>query len=104
MPAAGTADSDGEVALPFPLVAREREGQELLDAADELDGLRVFEDELLHGRIGAGEVPELLHEEGVLEEANVQDQVGVDGDTVLEAEGDDPRHHPRLLGLSGPEV
>src|SRR5260221_10344102 len=35
MPAAGAADGDGEIALPLALIARQREGQEVLDVLQE---------------------------------------------------------------------
>ncbi len=66
--------------------------------------LGEVEDEALDTRVGAGQVPQLAHEVRVLEEADVEDDVGVDGHAVLEAEGDEARHHAGRAARGRPEL
>src|SRR5580658_5563810 len=86
MLAAGAAKTNGEIALAFVDVVREQVYQQIGDAGNELPRLRkranVFGDTWMASR----KRPEFRHEVRIGQEANVEDQVGLLGDSVAEAE------------------
>src|SRR5262245_47134303 len=85
------SDRDGEIALSFLDETGEEKAQEVVEACVELLELR----QVVEKREDLGVEPclplEPLHEERVLQEPDVEDQVRLHGDAVLEAEGDDRR-------------
>src|SRR3954471_5195117 len=58
VPPAGAADRDGEVALPFALVARQERGQHIGKAIEEAGAAGVALDELRNRAVAAGERPQ----------------------------------------------
>ena len=101
VPPSGAAQRDGEVRLALALVERQEEGEQVFEPVHELAALRVFQDEFPHRRVATVEGAEGVHEVGVREEADVEDQVRVVGDPVLVAEGDQrDREGARALRFS----
>src|SRR6266478_2871965 len=88
VPTAGAAEADGQVALPFLYIVRQQIDQEVRDAGDEFLRLGERADEPGDARVAAGQGAELGNEMRVGQEADVKDQIGVFGHTVLETEAD----------------
>src|SRR5450432_3630380 len=80
-------DGDRRVGLALALEASHRQLDELLGLVDEGARLGVVEDEARDGLVLAREGRQRGHEERVRQEAHVEHHVGLDGDAVLEAEG-----------------
>ena len=95
--AAGAADGDGHVALALAAVAGGDELEQLGVAVEELLGAGLVEDVAGHLLVEAGEGAQLRDPVRVGQEAAVHDQVGVDRQAVLEAEGHDGGPQLRLL-------
>ena len=89
VPAAGAADRDRQVALPFRDVVRQDEAQVLLQPVHELAGRRVALHELGDRPVAAGPPPQRRHEMRIRQAAHVEHEVGVDRHAVLEAEAED---------------
>src|SRR5437867_2044384 len=94
------ADRQRQVALPLPHEARKEEAEELVELLQELLVLGHLLEEADDLAIEACLPLEMFHEKGILQETDVEDQVGLHGYSVLEAE----RHHRRLKrhALLGP--
>src|SRR5208282_2065462 len=69
---AGTAESDGEIAFPFPDIVRQKEAQQFGDAREEPPRLWKRPNVTRHTRVPAGERPELRKEVGIRQEAHVK--------------------------------
>src|SRR5450432_3078600 len=82
--AAGAAESDRQIAFPFPNVVRQKVDQQIRDALNELLGLgkraNVFRDFL----VTPGELTELRHKVGIGQEANIEYEVGIVWDAMAE--------------------
>src|SRR5215467_13222494 len=100
MAAPGAAEGHGEVCLALPLVEGEKESQEVLDLGEQRPALLEGHHELLHSRVAPIQALEAVHEVRVGQEANVEDEVGVVGRAVLEAEGHQ-RHGEGIRGALG---
>src|SRR5262249_21385931 len=100
MAAPGAAQGYGEVRLALALVEGEKETQEVLDLSEERPALLEGHHELLHGRVAAIQALEAVDEVRVGQEAHVEDEVGVVGGAVLEAEGHQ-RHGEGIRGALG---
>ena len=101
MVAAGTADGDGETQLAFLDVVGQQEVDQLLQLLHKNARLRVAEHKVAHRLIQPAQRPQFLHIEGVGQEAHVKNQVGVQGNAVLVAEGHDRDLDLPLLPLPG---
>src|SRR5437868_2214397 len=86
--ASGASEADGQVALAFADIMRKQVDKQIGDAVDEFLGLREGADVFGHARISARERAELGHEMRIGEKAHIEDQVGIFGNSVLEAEAD----------------
>ena len=102
MVAAGAADADRQVRLSFFHVGREQEGEEPLQLAEERPGLGLFHHVAPDLRVGPRQGPQRLDPVGVGQEPAVEDEVDVERQAVLEAEGDDAGLE-RVLGRAGGE-
>src|SRR4051794_18483034 len=82
-------DPDGQPGLALRDVRRDRERQELLEELEEprRDGLAEDECADLVGE--SGQWAQIRVVEGVLHESDVEDEVGLEGHAVLEAEADE---------------
>src|SRR5438132_10975256 len=96
--AARTAERDGEIALPLALVERQREGEEVEHAGEELLALLAAQHPVGHRRVGPGPGAQLLDEKGVGQEAAVERQIRVGRQPVLVAERDEGDRHRARLG------
>ncbi len=103
MTAARATDADGEVALAFGGVVRDQVEQQVRHSADELVGLRKGADVVDHRLIVAGHLGAVGQIVWVRQEANVEDEIGVDGDAVFESEAFDGNGEGRF-GLDFPEA
>src|SRR5215218_826471 len=88
VPAAGTADADGEVGLAFCGVARDEEGEQSAGLLEKFLAVFRAEDRLSNGRVVACKRPERGVVVGVGKEAYVEESVHVEGGAVLEAKED----------------
>src|SRR3989440_8521094 len=79
---------NGQVVAALLDVAGQQEPEQVPHPGEELPGRLLPEHVAAYPAVQAGEGPELLHPVGVREEADIEDQVGVEGDAVLVAEGD----------------
>ena len=86
---AGAADGDDQSGLALLGVQGQQEGQHLLQLLHEIVGLAEGEHEVPHRLIQTRLVLQLRHIVGVGHEAHVEHQIRLDGDAVLEAEGQD---------------
>src|SRR5215210_2378657 len=98
--AAGASDAQSEVGLALRGVAGNEEGEEVAGLLQEHLAVFGAENGLAHGRVVAGEGPELGVVMGVGKKTNVEKRVHVEGGTVLEAEGDEADGHTAREGLS----
>ena len=87
--AAGAADRDGHIALALTAVSGRDELEQLGVAVEELLGAGLVEDVRRHLLVQAGVRAQLRDPVRVGQEPHVHDQVGVDRQAVLEAEGHD---------------
>src|SRR6266850_1711385 len=87
MAASGAPQGDGEVGLALPAIERKEKAQQVLDLGQERAALLEGHHKLFHGGVAAVEALEAVHEVRVRQEANVENEVGVVGRPVLEAEG-----------------
>ena len=95
VPAAGAADADGQVGLPFGDVLRDQELQQVQRVLQEVGGRLRPVQEAAHFLIAAGVRPQRRHEMRVRQEPHVEQQVGVDRNAVLEPEAQDRDDQPR---------
>src|SRR4030095_9088479 len=79
---------DGQIALPFLDVARQEESQEVVEPLEEILVVGDVVEESQYVRVEPGLAFEALHEERVLQEADVEHQIRLHRDAVLEAERD----------------
>ncbi len=86
--AAGAAEGDGQVALAFVNVMRQKIDQQLRNPLDEFAGLREGADVFCDFGIASGERAEFRDEMRVGQEADVEHQVGILGHTVPESKAD----------------
>src|SRR3990172_9233436 len=101
VPPSGASDGDGQVGFPLALVERQQESEQVLQPVQQLAAFPVLEHEVPHRRVLPVEEAQLVHEVGVGEEADVEDQVRVVRDPVLVAEGDQ-RHRQGAPALRLP--
>src|SRR3990172_3514874 len=101
VPPSGASDGDGQVGFPLALVERQQESEQVLQPVQQLAAFPVLEHEVPHRRVLPVEEAQLVHEVGVGEEADVEDQVRVVRDPVLVAEGDQ-RHRQAAPALRLP--
>src|SRR5713101_7696926 len=94
--ASGAAEGDGQVAFAFLDVVGQQIYEQLRDARDELLGLGKRPDVPCDLRISSGERAELGDEVGIGEKADVEEQIGVIGHSMFEAETD-TRHQDVLV-------
>src|SRR6202049_2115097 len=80
------AEADRQIALAFVDVVGQQVNQQFGDALDEFLGLRKRANVFGHARMPSGERAELGHKMRIGEEADVEDQICVLGDTVAKAE------------------
>ena len=86
--AAGAAHRDGEVAAVARLVLRNARGDELLDVVDQaLHGGCATRGSVTTSGSRPVEVAQRRLPIGIGERARIEDEVGIPGDAVLEAEG-----------------
>src|SRR5258706_609325 len=90
--AARAADRHREIALALGDVERHDVSDVLAQPIHELHGGRIALHERHDGPIPPGAAPESRDEVGVRQAADVEDQIGVDGNAVLVAEADDGYH------------
>ena len=90
---AGAADGDGHLGLAGGLELPHHEVHEVEEFPEELTRDGRFLDVLGHFLHAAAPVLVFLHVEGIRQEAHVDDHVRVDGDAVLEPEGEDGDLH-----------
>src|SRR3990172_3023086 len=92
--ASGAPESDRQVGLALPAVERQEEAQQILDLRQQLAAFLEGRHELLHRGVAAVEALEGVHEVRIRQEADVEDEVGVVGRPVFEAEGHkrNPQH------------
>src|SRR3990172_1472606 len=96
---AGAADGHGEPVAPLGDVGGDGEAEEVVGEGEEPLRRGLGEDEGAHRSGQAREGPQVRVVEGVLHETHVEDEVGLEGDAVLEAEADELEGDaPRLLG------
>ena len=96
MLATGAAHSNGQLALAFPDIERQRHLQKQLVPFQQLLCLRVTHDKIHHFLIQAGLVFEPRHIEGVGQAAHVQHQIRLRRQAELEPEGHDGKPHGTL--------
>src|SRR5947207_13487170 len=84
---AGASDGHGQVRLALTLVERQQEAQQVAQPGEQLPCLVVAKHELTHLLVPPVERTEPVHEVRVRQEPHVEDEVGVEGDAVLVAEG-----------------
>jgi hypothetical protein len=94
---ARAADRDREIRLALALIGRHQEFEEAFEPLQQLVTLGVLHDEVAHARITPVERSQLVDEVRVGEEADVEDEIGVDRDPVLEPE----RHQRHRQSRSG---
>src|SRR6185369_3189399 len=95
--AARAPDADGEVALPFPDVARNHVGEEVVQLLDEARGVRLALHVADDGRMVPGEGLEGRYEVRVGQEAGVEHEVRFRGHAVFVAERRDGEDQGRLV-------
>ena len=87
--AARAADADGRVAAAFVQVALDDGLQECHRPIEKVLGPRLGQHIVTDRLVPPGQRLQLGHPEGIGEESQVEDEVGVQGDAVLETEGHD---------------
>ena len=83
------AERDPQLILALGAIRRGGEGQELGDELEEPIRRRLLEDEVADLRLLAGERLQLRVPVGVRQEADVEDEIGLERQAVLVAKGDD---------------
>ena len=97
---ARASDGNRDEWLQFCQIAGEHGGQKIRIAQSEIACAGLGEDVVGHGLVFSGEMTQFINPVGVLQEAHVDDVIGVEGQAVLESEGFDgdlegallPRH------------
>lgn len=102
--AAGAADADDQNGFALLAVQRQQEGDHFLQLGHELVGLAEGEHEVPDLLVQAGFVFQLRHIVGVGHEPHVEHQVRLDGDAVLEAEGQDADVEPAPVRRGAEQV
>ena len=87
--AAGAADGNGEGELALFNIVWEKEGDHFFELFQKTAGLRMAEDKLRHRTVETGQRTKLVHIEGIGEKTGVKNQIRIERNPVLEAEG----HH-----------
>src|SRR6266403_2953762 len=98
--AARAAECDGEIALPFPNIVRQKIDQQVGNPLDELSCLRERADITRDLRIAAGQLLESRDVVGIGKEPDVEHQVAIGGYTVPVAKAGDVDHDLRFLALA----
>src|SRR5258708_30206189 len=104
--AAGAADADSQVRLPFRDILRNQEPQQVERMFEELMGRAVFLEERADLAIAARMGPELRPEVRLRQEADIEKQIRVYRDPMLESEaqdGDDELGARRAAAFDIPE-
>ncbi len=81
------AEGDSDAVTSFRVIEGEQERHEINQAFLEFLSRRFAEDIGGDGLVLSGEGPQVLHKIGIGEEAKIKDQVGLAGNPVFEAEG-----------------
>ena len=84
----GAAEADGQITLALVDVMGQQVNQQFGDALDELLRLRERPNVFGNARVTSGKWAEFGHEVWIGQEADVEDEVGVFGNSVTEAETD----------------
>ena len=88
MLSAGTSEGDGQITLAFVNVVRKKDDEEVGNSGNELARLRKRADVARNFRIAARQWAEFGNEVGVGEKTNVENQIGILGHPLTEAETD----------------
>src|SRR6266545_770028 len=83
-----TADGDGQVRLALALIRGQEKREQILEPPEQLPALLVLQDERAHPLVAPVQRAQLVDEVGVRQEADIEHEVRVDGNAVLEPEGD----------------
>ena len=86
VPPAGTADGDDQRALPLVYIKRKRERQQILELRDIVLRLLLAEHIVAHTVIETGLLFQLGNIVRIWQEADIKHQIGIERQTVLEAE------------------
>src|SRR5947209_9703961 len=97
---AGTAERDGQIALPFLDVMREQIYEELRDTLDELHRLREGADVACHLRMPSAELLELRDVVGIGQESDIEHEVAIGRHAVTEAEARDVDDDVRFVAAA----
>src|SRR6476659_4668278 len=105
MAAAGAADCDRQATLALVAEGRNAELEQPVDQLEVLGCARLGEHEVAHGLCEPGQLTQLRDVVRVLDEARIEDEVGLERDAEFVAEADQlERHRVRLeVGDSGEE-
>ncbi len=88
MLAAGTAESECEIAFPFVDVVGQKEEKQIGDAVEKLTRLRKADDVILNLGVLPGQVPELRNEVRVRQKTHIENQIGVERNPFLVSKAD----------------
>ena len=89
MLSARASDGNRDEWLQFCQIAGEHGGQKIRIAQSEIACAGLGEDVVGHGLVFSSEMTQFINPVGVLQEAHVDDVIGVEGQAVLESEGFD---------------
>ena len=98
MPAAGAADGNDKLILPFLDVIGDQKRDHILQLLLEFHRLRIGHDKILHRLVISGLPLQFINIIRIRKEAHVKNQIRIRRNPVLEAEGRD-RNHQRIVFL-----
>jgi len=87
MTPAGTADGNGQIALPFAAVLGEEKIEKTLEPLQKLAAGRLGQDILAHGGIETGAGAQFGEEVRIGQETDIDHQIGGRGKAVTKTEG-----------------
>ena len=93
--AAGTSDADGEVSFSFALISGDEEIDEGTCLGEKGFSIGIGEDVIGDGFVESGEFGEFGDEVRILEETDVEDEIGIEQNAVFVSKADDCRSHVR---------
>src|SRR5687767_12299187 len=88
MTAPGAADGDRQVALAFRYILRNQKLQQIVQTAEQLSRRRLLFHELDDRSVSPGLRAQPRHEVRIRQKSHVEDEVGVQRNSVLEAKTD----------------
>jgi len=97
MLSASAADGDGEVAFSFLDIVREQVEEKVGNTAQELASLGKGTHIVGDGGVEPGKLAELGHVVGIGQKPDVEDHIGIEGNTIFEAEAETTDQ--QMLGL-----